>query len=397
MLHILAVAILAAAPDFQVTGADGSKFRGSIVEFSADKAVFRTSDGEKTIPAGGLVRLIPDAASTEKVETAILWVQLIDGTRFDAVTYTTADGNATISFDRDGKTLVTTVPTSAVRSVRFKEQPQAIADQWAAIVNRPAPADLIVIREESAIDYLEGVLGDVSNETVKFTLDGEVVPVKRPKVEGLVYYHSKTPTLEGAFCVVTDRAGSSIQASRTLLEAGKLKLTTPAGAELSLPLERVNAIDFPARYLSEMKPEAVTFEPLVREPKVIADNIGKLYRPRFDSAMKPGPLRLGGRDYLKGIALHSKSSVTFLLPEPFAKLTTTVGIDDRVRPHGNVRLIIHGDDRVLFDRNITGADEPIPVSLDLTGVTRLKFTVDFGADRIDAGDYLDLCDPRLFQ
>lgn len=394
MLNILAIAILAAAPDFQVVGSDGSKFRGSIVEFSADKAVFRTSDGEKTIPAGGLVRLIPDAASTDKVEMARRWVQLIDGTRFDAHEVTAADGKATVSFGGD---LSVSVPTSAIRSVRFNEQPQAIADQWNAIVNRPAPADLIVIREDAAIDYLEGVIGDITKETVKFTLDGEVVPVKRTKVEGLIFYHSKSPALEGAFCVVTDRAGSSIQASRTVLESGKLKLTTPAGAELTLPLERVNAIDFPARYLSEMKTESSTFEPLVREPKVIADNIAKLYRPRFDGAMKPGPLRLGGRDYLKGIALHSKSTVTFLLPEPFAKLTTTVGIDDRVRPHGNVRLIIHGDDRVLFDKNITGADEPIPLSLDLTGVTRLKFTVDFGADRIDAGDYLDLCDPRLFQ
>lgn len=394
MFNLLAVALLAAAPQFQAVAADGSTFRGEIVEFSAEKALFRTDAGDRTVPAGGLVRLTPDAASTSMVATAVVWVRMIDGTRFDAVSYTVAGGDATISF---GGGLQLIVPTSTVKSVRFKEQAQAIADQWNAILNRTAPADLIVIREENALDYLEGVFGDVTNETVKFTLDGETIPVKRPKVEGLIYYHSKSPTLEGAFCVVTDRAGSVIQAAKTVLKNGKLEIVTPTGAELKLPLDRVNAIDFPARYLSEMKPESMSYEPLVREPKIVAESVDRRYRPRFDQAMEPGPLRLGGREYFKGVALHSRSSVVFLLPEPFAKLTAVVGIDDRVRPHGNVRLVIHGDDRILFDKNIAGTEEPLPISLDLTGVTRLKFTVDFGADRIDAGDYLDLCDPRLFQ
>ncbi|MCE9604186.1 MAG: NPCBM/NEW2 domain-containing protein [Planctomycetia bacterium] len=394
MLNFIALALLAAAPEFQAVGSDGSKFRGELTEFTGEKAVFRTSEGERSIPTGGLVRMIPSEASTSMVGTAVVWVRMLDGTRFDAVSYQVAGGKATISF---GKGLDIVVPTATIHSVRLKEQPQAIAEQWNAILNRPAPADLIVIREETSIDYLEGVFGDVTADSVQFTLDGEAIPVKRPKVEGLVYYHPKAPTLEGPFCVVTDRAGSSIQAARTTLAAGRLKITTPTGAELTLPLERVNAIDFPARYLSEMKPEALSFEPLVREPRIVAESIGARYRPRFDQAMEPGPLRLGGREYFKGIALHSRSSVTFLLPEPFVKLTAIAGIDDRVRPHGNVLLTIHGDDRVLLERNITGAEEPLPISLDLTGVTRLKFTVDFGADRIDAGDYLDLCDPRLFQ
>lgn len=110
-----------------------------------------------------------------------------------------------------------------------------------------------------------------------------------------------------------------------------------------------------------MKPESMSYEPLVPKPKIVAESVDRRYRPRFDQAMEPGPLRLGGREYFKGVAvLHSRSSVVFLLPEPFAKLTAVVGIDDRVRPHGNVRLVIHGDDRILFDKNIAGTEEPLP-------------------------------------
>ncbi|MGC3969092.1 MAG: NPCBM/NEW2 domain-containing protein [Pirellulales bacterium] len=178
---------------------------------------------------------------------------------------------------------------------------------------------------------------------------------------------------------------------------GKLRLETPAGAELDLPLERVNSMVYPARYLTDFPAEQVVFETRVREPRAVADLVAKRYGPRFDKALEPGPLRLGGRDYHKGVALHSRSTVTWLLAEPFVKFTATVGIDDRVRPHGNAKLTIYGDDRVLFERNVQGSDAPAPIALDLTGVTRLKVTVDFGDDGIETGDYLDLCDARLYK
>lgn len=108
-------------------------------------------------------------------------------------------------------------------------------------------------------------------------------------------------------------------------------------------------------------------------------------------------MRLAGREYTKGVALHSRSEVTWLLTEPFVKFTAVAGIDDRVRPHGNVRLTIRGDDRVLLEQTVQGSDAPLPITLDLVGVTRLKITVDFGDDGIETGDFLDLCDPRLYK
>ncbi len=75
-------------------------------------------------------------------------------------------------------------------------------------------------------------------------------------------------------------------------------------------------------------------------------------------------------------------------------MLATVGIDDRVRPRGNVRLEIEGDGRPLLDAPVTGADPPRPVDLDLTGVGRLTILVDYGED-MDVADHLDLCDARI--
>ena len=164
-----------------------------------------------------------------------------------------------------------------------------------------------------------------------------------------------------------------------------------------MPLERVAAVEFPAHYLSQQRPERAVATPHVKPPAAAAAMVERFYRPRFDEALDGGPLRLAEREYARGIAFHSRSEVTYLLSEPFSRFTATAGIDDRVRPHGNVRLVIRADDRVLFDRVISGNDAPAPIALDVTGAARLHFLVDYGDDGTDVGDHLDLADARLFK
>ena len=86
--------------------------------------------------------------------------------------------------------------------------------------------------------------------------------------------------------------------------------------------------------------------------------------------------------------------LVYLLTEDFRRCQALVGIDDRVREGGNVRLVISGDDKELFSQAITGHDEPFPLDLDITGVKRLKIVVDFG-DELDIADHLNLCEARL--
>ena len=95
--------------------------------------------------------------------------------------------------------------------------------------------------------------------------------------------------------------------------------------------------------------------------------------------------------------MHSRTEISYLLPESFARFTCLAGIDDRVRPSGNVRLVISADERVLYDGILTGGDEPVPISVEISGAARLRFLVDFGGDDTDTFDHLDLVDARLFK
>lgn len=390
--------IAAAAVEFEASGIDGTVVRGELRTFTADKVMLREPSGDRELPLSQVVRLHrPGVLPVAKVPLGA-WIDLTDGSRVLGQAYSTAGGRATIVQDAQ-RTL--SVPTDLIRSVRLKPLSPELTAQWDQIAGSPVKADCVVIREGDSLDYLEGVLGDFGAESFAFQLDGEALTVKRTKAEGLVYFHARRETPAPTFCLITDVLGSKVLASSVALTtqadgAGALQFQTAGGTSFSWPLDRVVAVEFPVQYLSGFKPESFVFTPRFPSAATIAATVAQFYRPRFDRASDSGPLRLGGRDYARGLSMRSRSELTFLLPEPFVKFTATAGIDDRYRPDGQVRLVIRGDDRVLFDQVITGQDDPTSISLDLTGVVRLKILVDYH-DESGVGDHLDLCDPRLFK
>ncbi|MGA2797076.1 MAG: NPCBM/NEW2 domain-containing protein, partial [Thermoguttaceae bacterium] len=80
----------------------------------------------------------------------------------------------------------------------------------------------------------------------------------------------------------------------------------------------------------------------------------------------------------------------------FTRLKAVAGIDDSVRPQGNVRLVIRGDNNVLLDLPVAGTDAPKSIDLDLSGVRKLSILVDFG-NHAGFGDHLDLGNARIIK
>lgn len=394
MIGGVILAICAAAVEFDAVGVDGATVRGRLRELSADRIVLHTSGGEdRTLPQSQIVRLSQPGVLPVATEPLGAWIQLTDGGRLLAKSYETQSGVATVVLI-GGAT--TKLPVDAVRAVRLKPMSPEMVSQWEQMVVDDPKADCVVIREGTALDYLEGVLGDFGPETFGFSLDGEPLTVKRTKAEGLIYFHAKRSEPEPPLCTVVDTAGSKLAVASIDVAGDVLQLRTSGGVDLALPLAQVVGIEFPAQYLTGFKPESIVFTPRVPSSSALAALVAEFNRPRFDRALEPGPLRLGGREYRRGLAVRSRTEITFLLPEPFGKFTAVAGIDDRMRPSGSVRLVIAGDDRTLFDRELSGQDEPLPIALDVTGVVRLKILVDYGSDGSEAADHFDLCDPRLF-
>ena len=396
MWNLLIISLLTAAgPNVQVPLLDGETLTGSLVRLDADGVTIRTADGPITLPTDRLAAILPEATPPKRQPTSRIWVELTDGSMLVVLVYSVTSGEARIVLP-GGKNL--RVATRDVASVRFQSQTETIGAEWSRIRESATEGDLLVIRKNDSVDYLVGQLHDVTDTVVRFELDGEILPVKRTKIHGLNYYRPAKDDLPEPLFELTGRDGSFWPVLSVSFADEMLRWTTPLGIEFDAPLATVARIDFSRGkiiYLSDLEPESVEWAPFFGSGKRLS-SVSEFFAPRWDRGLDSGPLLLVGKSYQKGLAIHSRTRLVYRLPGRFGRFRATAGIDDRVRPNGNVRLVILGDDRVLLEITLGGADPPEPIDLDLAGVRRLSILVDFGDD-LDVADHLNLCEARVIK
>src|SRR5262245_41840970 len=391
----LAVIALAVVPEVQIGTLDGEQLSGRLLELSPEKAVAKTADGqETTLAADRLLYISPRSAPTPATnDKSSVWLELVDGSTLVANRFAVQKGSATIGLSNEDIEL----PTRFIAKVRFS-LPNESRAAWPTDVGSQATSDLLVTRTSKGVDFLEGVLGDITPEHANFQFQGETIPVKRAKVDGLVYFHKATDKLPDATCTMDDARGWQLKAKSVSLAEGQLEVTTLAGVALRVPWESISRLDFSAGkvvYLSDLDPESVQWTPYLDLGRA-APALVQFYAPRRNEGREQSSLRLGGKVYAKGLSLYSRTAIIYRLPTGIKKFKATVGIDDSVRDAGNVRLEISADGKKLLDQVVAGHDSPRELDLNLAGARRLSILVDYG-DNQDAGDYLNLVDARMLK
>jgi len=387
--------LVGAGPAVEVQPLSGDPVRGELIALDPQQVVVATASGRVTIELSRVSGLmVKQIASSPLVHKPAVWVELVDGSRIAAENARLAAGKVTLLVSPEGGVLE--APASLVRWIRFQPETDALAAPWQKLLQSDPRADLLVTRKGEALDFYQGVVQAVSDEVVDFVLEGERIPARRAKIYGLVFHHPAGQKLAQPLGVVIESAGSRWPVSSIRLDGQRFHWTTPAGLSLDRPAGAVQRIDFSSGkivYLSDLRPESAQWTPYIGLGAELPARAA-LFGPRADRSLSGGPLELAGKVYSKGLAIHSRTEMVYRLAEPFARFSAIAGIDDRVRPYGHVRLVIRGDDKVLFDAAVSGVDPPRPLDVDIGGVRRLSILVDFGED-LDLADHLDLCDARL--
>lgn len=409
---LLGVASLAAAEPLEVSvhTLRGSATQGKLLELSERTVVLATPAGRQEFDAGGLASV--QALSATRQPTAALAdselaVTLVDGSALAATQFAVQGKQARLGLAGSG---TLEIQARALMHVRFRKPDAALERQWREILKAPPAADLLVLRRVAppregeadkpgsvGLDQLEGILFDVDDKTVAFEFDGTRVAVPRGKVEGLVYRRPPPGEAAAAVCRVADTFGSLWNAQSVRLTEAEIELVSVAGVAFRLPVKDLRAIDFSAgnlTFLGDLEPESVEWRPYVQSA-ASPPSLAKWFQPKWDGGIYGGPLMLGGESFERGLALHSRTRITFRLARDYRRLLATVGVDDRFRGAGNVRLVISSEQAILFERTVSGTDPPFDLDVDIHGVRRLQILVDFGEDRSDSGDHLNLCNARL--
>lgn len=398
MNHALLVGlILGTGVDVHVRPLTGPTFQARWVGVDGDAVLIQQEGQPERLPWSRLWEITPVAQAESAGSLMTVWIELIDGSKLLADRYRVADGVAQIRLI-GGPELE--VRTRSIRSVRFRDHSASpdLARQWQEIVSGRHAGDVVVIRRQESLDFLEGALANVSDDVVLFDLDGETIEANRQRLDGLLYYHPLARQLPPRVCQLIDVTGARWMAQSFELDGANIRWTTPTGVSVTVPMDRIKKLDFSSGntvWLSDLEPESVQRRSFV-ESRLPQESLDRLFGPRRDQSFSGGPMSLDGVAYSRGLALTSRTEITFRLADDFRFFHAMAGIDDAVRDAGHVELVISGDGRELFNRAVSGRDKAFPIELDISGIRRLKILVDFG-DQMDIADHLNLGDARLIR
>jgi hypothetical protein len=288
----------------------------------------------------------------------------------------------------------------------------------------PAPNSSVATVQLNNGDELTGRLLGFADGVVKFETDVGPIDVKAGRIAAIVFRGIEPRATDDADALrvwtgFTD--GSRLLADSIAIEAKKAKLTV-AGRTFAAPrssLVFLQPIGGRAIYLSDVQPAEYQQTPY----------LDLKWPYRRDRSVTGSPLHCGGV-YLKGIGVHAKARLVYLLaddknsprqetavaeedkdsPRPqagegpgvravgsFEKFATELAVDDSTGNRGSVqfRVVVDGEEKYASPV-LRGGDRPISISIPIVGAEKLELIVD-DADRLDVLDHADWLEARLIK
>jgi hypothetical protein len=404
MLTLLMTLCISLPTDVQVTRLSGASETGTLESISTDSLVMQSAGQTVTIPMAELLLIsVSSAASPPLAEPQRLILR--DGSELGGNSGSRTARSVSLTSPALGNL---EIPVEAVESIRLQPENPAFRAQWETFRKRETAKDLLIVikRDGSGIDFSAGVVSSFNAEKLEFLLDGETVPVPLARVYGVVFGKAEG-VAEAAKPLgrITFGSGDQLAVKEFTVASGQMNLVSTWEQTLPVAVDAVRQIDLSGgrlTYLSDLATLEEKFLGADPENSLLAglateEQQQLLFGPRRDiTIQRQSKLRLRGKEFSKGLCIHSKTEMSWALDQKYRSLECLVGIDDEVASNGThaVQLIIRGDDKVLLDRMVSSTDEPIPVQLSVEGVSTLTVIVDYG-DGESICDWLDLADAKL--
>lgn len=239
-------------------------------------------------------------------------------------------------------------------------------------------------RARFGFDRIAGEVHEFGARGIRFLPAGESEPkwFALPDVVGL-RIADPLPREAAAKTELWTRAGDRLGVVWARASGEQLTCTLEGGHKVELRWRDVACLCVrgQATFLSDLEPQTVS---------EAGFDGGVLYPWQRDRAVLGGPLVAGGRSYGKGLGVHSRSRLTFVVPDEVASFWTRVGLDDTAaalvaRADVDVRVLVDG--KVLFaHKGVTPGQAMLDTGLlAVRPGQELVLEVDFGKAR-ELGD-----------
>jgi hypothetical protein len=174
---------------------------------------------------------------------------------------------------------------------------------------------------------------------------------------------------------VTLASGDRLRVSGISVAGDKLTLKLGA-AGIAVPLSEVVSLDFTLGKIKALADLPMTQSQFANSPLLTSAS----FEVRKNRNSLGKTLRIGNREFARGLWMHSGASATFRLGREYRRMTATLGIDSnstelpRIAP--KVKVVFSGDGKTIESREIAWDDEPKAIELDVSGVRELEVRVE---------------------
>jgi len=373
-----------------VITADGRELRG-VAETVAPDLSLRLEAETVSLPWTDALRIEPVRTAQDDSGTAgpsparpPLTFALSDGSRFAArVTRDTAGGfevqargAALLEVDLTNVREIVAAGFEAAAQARFGSRP----------AEAQSTEDVVLVSGGDTIRSLPGVIRGVDADGLRFEWKGRALAIPWSKLAAARFgrpLESRRPSR------VWLRDGDRFAGRVLAGDLRAIELRTAGSAVLDITwadVLRVENHSERVQYLSEQAPADYRFEPFFE----------KRWEYALDRDLSGKPIRLGQREYERGVCLHSQARLTYALPGDARLFVATVGVLDDMRPRGDAVVRVIGDGRMIWEQRIRGSDPPRALAAPIEGVRRLTLVVEFGED-LDLSDQVCFADARLIR
>jgi hypothetical protein len=285
------------------------------------------------------------------------------------------------------------IPLTRIRGVYVgmpdhKESPEAFARR----LESPGAEDLLLARaKDGEVVAIAGIVEGLKANTLSFQYKGKTRTLALKQVEGFVLANRPPPEppdeVRATFMLP---GGIAVSGRWKSIEAETWSVEAPWGQLMKLPSAEIQSVRFRGgvmSYLSDLEPSEVEQTPY----------FGRVVPYRRDVNLEGNPLKLGDNRFDKGLAVHSRTALTYDLDRRFSSFQATIGFDATGKQKGRVDCRILADGKELYANPDLRADTPpVDLNLDIKGVEQLQLIVDFGPDE-DTGDRVIWADARVFR
>jgi NPCBM/NEW2 domain len=259
--------------------------------------------------------------------------------------------------------------------------------------NLPAGQDVVFARSGAgAVQRVPGRVQGIQGDSLVLKFSGTNRKIALSKVVGVALTSDgpADPADQTFHEVVEIQGGIKIPGQLAALDERNAKFRTLWGQTLDLKTDDLTGVavkNGKAISLTELKPADVKQIPF----------FDRVIPYRVNESLSGGPILLRDGKHSRGISVHAKTVLTYVLEGHFQRFRAKIGFQLPEGEMGDATIQVLGDEKPLFVKHSLRGDAPVePIDLDLTGVNTLTLAVDFGR-REDIGDRVVWADPTLIR